>query len=84
MRIHFIFPKDGWDIWKYSDYKLNVPYVILSFFFQNISDNLKILLVLFNVIIFFLSFLKVKLIFYYNNLLWMIFYIPQVAMIANF
>lgn len=70
LRIHFIFPKDGWGIWKYSDYKLNVPYVLLSFLFQDISDTVKILLILFNVIIFFLSFFKVKLIFYYNNLLW--------------
>ncbi|CAD8143247.1 unnamed protein product [Paramecium pentaurelia] len=83
LRLHFIFPQDGWNVWKYGDYKLHVPYVILSFLYQEISDILKILLILFNVIIFIFSFFKVQFVFYYNNLLWNVFYIPQVAMLSS-
>ncbi|CAD8050742.1 unnamed protein product [Paramecium sonneborni] len=83
LRLHFIFPSDGWNIWKYEDYKLHVPYVMLSVLYQEISDALKILLILFNVTIFILSFFKFQFVFYYNNLLWTIFYIPQVAMLSS-
>ncbi|CAD8148989.1 unnamed protein product [Paramecium pentaurelia] len=82
LRTHFIFPKDGWNVWKYSDFKLNVPYILLSYLYHEISDTIKIILILFNISIFILSFFRVQLVFYYNNLLWKIFYIPQVAMLA--
>ncbi|CAD8049466.1 unnamed protein product [Paramecium sonneborni] len=83
LRLHFIFPLDGWSIWKYEDYKLHVPYVILSVLYQEISDKLKIILIILNVTIFILSFFKFQFVFYYNNLLWTIFYIPQVVMLST-
>ncbi|CAD8141741.1 unnamed protein product [Paramecium octaurelia] len=82
LRTHFIFPKDGWNVWKYSDFKLNVPYILLSYLYFEISDAIKIILILINITLFILSFFRVQVVFYYNNLLWKIFYIPQVAMLA--
>ncbi|CAD8181342.1 unnamed protein product [Paramecium pentaurelia] len=83
-RLHYLLPEDGWGIWKYEDFKIKIPQQILSTIFQQNALILKIILIILNGCCLLMSFMRIKLMYYYNNVTWHIFFMPQVSILIDF
>ncbi|CAD8186936.1 unnamed protein product [Paramecium pentaurelia] len=83
-RLHYLLPEDGWGIWNYEDFKIKIPQQILSTIFQQNAILLKVILIILNGCCLLMSFMRIKLMYYYNNVTWHIFFMPQVSILIDF
>ncbi|CAD8186524.1 unnamed protein product [Paramecium octaurelia] len=83
-RLHYLLPEDGWGVWNYEDFKIKIPQQILSTIFQQNAILLKVILIILNGCCLLMSFMRIKLMYYYNNVTWHIFFMPQVSILIDF
>ncbi|CAK89742.1 unnamed protein product (macronuclear) [Paramecium tetraurelia] len=83
-RLHYLLPEDGWGVWTYEDFKIKIPQQILSTIFHQNAIILKIILIILNGCCLVMSFMRIKLMYYYNNVTWHIFFMPQVSILIDF
>ncbi|CAD8101093.1 unnamed protein product [Paramecium sonneborni] len=83
-RLHYLLPVDGWGVWQYDDFKIKVPQQILSTIFSQNAILLKVILIIMNGACLLMSFMRIKLMYYYNNVTWHIFFMPQVSILIDF